>query len=120
MTTAHVPTCGLCPAFLFDPDSLALRRCFGCRSGPPAMRVEPPPSRFNWVRDPVLDNWLSAYVQIGGADRRVSLSMSLYQREYWHFYRGDGNSGLIAGPTDERGAREFAERWLLAHGAIAS
>jgi len=38
------PVCGSCPAFLSDPESLALGRCFGCRSGPPQMRVESSPS----------------------------------------------------------------------------
>ncbi len=35
-----VPLCGLCPAFLFDPESIALHRCFGCRQPPAQMRIE--------------------------------------------------------------------------------
>ena len=26
-----VPVCGLCPALLFEPDSIATGRCYGCR-----------------------------------------------------------------------------------------
>lgn len=116
----EMPTCGSCPAFLFDPESLAVRRCFGCRSGPPAMRVGPPVSRFTWIPDRSLENWHHAYVVIGGRDRAVSVSYILEQPRYWQFFRGDGNAGLIIGPTDETGAKAFAEEWLLSKGAVSS
>jgi hypothetical protein len=115
-----MPTCGLCPAFLFDPDSLAARRCFGCRSGPPTMRLEAPASRFTWIPDRALENWRQAYVQMSGRDRQVSLVRVREQPRYWLFFRDDGNAGLIIGPTDEAGAKAAAERWLLSKGAVSA
>jgi hypothetical protein len=76
--------------------------------------------RFNWVRDRVLANWLMTWVQIGGRDRHVFLTSETEQPEYWLLFRGDGNRGLICGPTDEAGAIAFAERWLEQNGAIQS
>jgi hypothetical protein len=39
--TDEVPTCGTCPAFLTEPESVALGRCSGCRSPGPTQRIEP-------------------------------------------------------------------------------
>jgi hypothetical protein len=49
---SETPTCGLCPAFLFDPESVALHRCFGCRQPPAQQRVTEPPPRGG---DPLSD-----------------------------------------------------------------
>jgi hypothetical protein len=81
------------------------------------MRVGAPAASFYWIPDPVLTSWWTSYVQLRGRDCVVSLSGVREQPRYWLFFRADGNSGLIAGPCDWNGARDFAERWLFTHGA---
>ena len=73
---------------------------------------------YNWIPDPVLSHWWYCDVQIAGEGRRVSLVRYVEQPEYWQLFRGDGNAGLIIGPTDAAGARDSAECWLFERGAI--
>lgn len=42
-------TCGPCPAFLTDPESLACGRCFGCRQPPAQMRVSEAPKALRRI-----------------------------------------------------------------------
>ena len=37
-------TCGMCPAFLFDEESVRLRLCFGCRQPPAQILITEAPS----------------------------------------------------------------------------
>lgn len=49
-----IQTCGRCPAFLFDPQSIGRGLCHGCRAGPPSQSAAPPGARPvpRWTPDP--------------------------------------------------------------------
>lgn len=71
------PTCGMCPAFLYDEESVQLRLCFGCRQPPAQMLItEPPP--------PVINEQPMTEDEIRLLKERISvLESTLVRIEHW-------------------------------------